>query len=125
MATPTTPVNTGGYDYEFIDPVPDECTCPICTLVQRDAHQVTCCGKIYCKSCLEELKKKGNTFECPNCRSSLDGEYKFFPDKNTISKIKHIRIRCTNKVRGCQWVGHLKDLDTVHLANKCLTTISN
>ncbi len=49
MATPTTPVNTGGYDYEFIDPVPDECTCPICTLVQRDAKQVAYCGKIYCK----------------------------------------------------------------------------
>ncbi len=118
MATPTTPVNTGGYDYEFVDPVPDECTCPICILVQRDAHQVTCCGKIYCKSCLEELKKKANKFECPQCRSSLDGRYKFFPDKNTISKIKHIRIRCTNKERGCQWVGHLKDLDTVHLP-KC------
>ena len=122
MATPTTPVNTGGYDYEFVDPVPDECTCPICILVQRDAQQVTCCGKIYCKSCLEELKKKANKFECPQCRSSLDEEYKFFPDKNTISKIKHIRIRCTNKERGCQWVGHLKDLDTVHLP-KCLNEI--
>ena len=74
-----------GYDYEFVDPVPDDYTCPICTLVQRDAHQVTCCGKIYCKTCLEQLKKKANKFECPNCRSSLAGDYKFFPDKNTIS----------------------------------------
>ena len=73
----------GGYDYEFADPVPDECTCPICRLVQRDAHQVTCCGKIYCKTCLEQLKKKANKFGCPNCRSSLAGDYKFFPDKNT------------------------------------------
>ena len=28
----------GGYDYQFVDEkkLPDECTCPICTLVQRD-----------------------------------------------------------------------------------------
>ena len=106
----------GGYDYEFVDPVPDDCTCPICTLVQRDAHQVTCCCKIYCKSCLEQLKKKAKRFECPNCRSSLkeERELTFFPDRNTISKINHLRIHCTNKERGCKWVGHLKDLDTVH-----------
>ena len=116
MAGPIIAKTTGGYDYEFVDPVPDDYTCPICTLVQRDAHQVTCCGKIYCKSCLEQLKKKANKFECPNCRSSLkeERELTFFPDKNTISKINHLRIHCTNKERGCKWVGHLKDLDTVH-----------
>ena len=114
MASCIKPETIEGYDYEFVDPVLDECTCPICTLVQRNAHQVTCCGKIYCKSCLEQLKKKANKFQCPNCRSSLAGNYKFFPDKNTITKINHLRIHCTNKERGCKWVGHLKDLDTVH-----------
>ena len=114
----------GGYDYEFVDPVPDDYTCPICTLVQRDAHQVTCCGKIYCKSCLEQLEIYNHiihnhytqSIKCPNCRSKccLAEEYKVFPDRNTISKINHLRIHCTNKERGCKWVGHLKDLDTVH-----------
>ena len=115
MARPIFPNKTiGGYDYKFADPVPDDYTCPNCRLVQRDAHQVTCCGKIYCKSCLEQLRKKANKFECPNCRSSLAGDYKFFPDKNTVTKINHLRIHCTNKERSCKWVGHLKDLDTVH-----------
>ena len=71
----------GGYDYQFVDEkkLPNECTCPICTLVQREAHQVTCCGKIYCKSCLDELKSKRDNFNCPNCRNSLEGEHKHFP----------------------------------------------
>ena len=95
--------------------VPDDYTCPSCTLVQRDAHQVTCCGQIYCKSCLEQLKKKANNFGCsPNCCSSLAGDHMFFPDKNSVTKINHLRIHCINKERGCKWVGHLKDLDTVH-----------
>ena len=106
----------GGYDYQFVDEkkLPDECTCPICTLVQREAHQVICCGKIYCKSCLDELKRKGDNFDCPNCRNSLEGEHKYFPDKNMISKICHFAIYCDNKDKGCQWEGLLKDFEVGH-----------
>ena len=70
----------GGYDYEFVDKVPEDFTCPIFTLVQKEAHQVICYGKVYCKSCLEKLKKKRDKFLCPNCRTSLDRDHKFFPD---------------------------------------------
>ena len=106
----------GGYNYEFVGPVPEDFTCPICTLVQREAQQVTCCGKIYCKSCLKDLKNKGNRlFLCPCCQASLKGVYTFFPDKNAVSKIKHLSIYCTNKERGCKWVGNLKDLEEKHL----------
>ena len=108
----------GGYCYDFFDPVLEEFTCPICTLVQREAHQVTCCGKIYCKSCLMQVKMTGDQFLCPTCRKSLEGEQKFFPDKSTVIKINHLRIYCPNKKEGCQWVGHLKDLDNNHLP-KC------
>ena len=93
-------------------------SCPICTLVQREAHQVICCGKIYCKSCLDELKSKSDKFNCPNCRRSLKGEHKYFPDKNTISKIRHFAIYCDNKDKGCQWEGCLKDFEEGHLP-KC------
>ena len=113
-------VEIGGYHYQFVDEekLPDECTCPICTLVQREAHQVICCGKIYCKSCLDELKRKSVNFKCPNCCNSLEGEHKYFPDKNTISKIHHFAIYCDNKDKGCQWEGLLKDFEEGHLP-KC------
>ena len=38
----------GGYDYEFVGPLPDEYSCAICHMVQKKPHQVTCCGKIFC-----------------------------------------------------------------------------
>ena len=128
-------MENGGYNYQFVDEekLPDECTCPICTLVQREAHQVICCGKIYCKSCLDELKSKSDYFKCPNCRSSLHGENKYFPDKNTITKIRHFAIYCNKKGKGCQWEGLLKDFEEGHLlkcpyqiivcSNKCGVTL--
>ncbi len=63
----------GGYDYNFIEPPPDDLVCQICLFVAKDPHQLTCCGKIYCKICLKGLGDNA----CPNCRST-DGLK--FPD---------------------------------------------
>ena len=106
----------GGYSYKFVngDP-PDEYLCHICTLVARDPQQVTCCYKIYCKSCLDTLKKKGQGFICPTCRCSLEGKY--FKDGRGERGIKSLKIHCTNTDGGCQWTGTIKDIDT-HL-NSC------
>ena len=47
----------GGYDCHFVNSdLPKEFYCLICTFVPRQPHQVTCCGKIYYKRCLDELK---------------------------------------------------------------------
>lgn len=109
-------IHFGGYDYDFVDKIPDECPCAVCSFVQRDPYQVTCCGKIFCKSCLDQLiKEKQN---CPTCRANLLKEKKFFPDINIERKIKHLRIYCINKGDGCRWVGFLKDLKPTHTA-KC------
>ncbi len=78
----------GDYQYDFVDPLPEECPCPVCLEVQVDPHQVTCCGKIFCKSCLDKLIEDKN--DCPTCRQNLEGRY--FPDVNTEKKIKHLHI---------------------------------
>ena len=56
----------GGYDCKFVDTPPDKLKCQICLLVAGAPHQVMCCGRVYCKACLEEHKKNSRT--CPNCR---------------------------------------------------------
>ena len=43
-----------GYDHLFVDSPPDELLCLICMLTARDPQQSTCCGKVYCKVCLED-----------------------------------------------------------------------
>ena len=48
---------TGGYDCKFVDTPPDKLVCQICLLVARTPHQVTCCGRVYCKTCLDEHKR--------------------------------------------------------------------
>ena len=100
---------SGGYDYEFVyTNLPDEFQCPICTLVPRDVHQVSCCGKMFCKSCLDELKRTSTNYTCPNCREPLTNNH-FFKDVNTNRKIRNLRIHCTNK--RCLWKGSLQDID--------------
>ena len=102
------------YQYEFVDPLPEECPCPVCLEVQVDPHQVTCCGKIFCKSCLDKLIRGRQN--CPNCRKNLNNRY--FPDLNTERRIKQLRVRCDNHTRGCNWVGCMKDLKDEHIP-KC------
>ncbi|XP_003390492.1 PREDICTED: TNF receptor-associated factor 5-like [Amphimedon queenslandica] len=107
----------GGYEFKFVTGEPrDEYQCHICTLVARDPRQVTCCSNIYCKSCLDTLKEKGQGFICPTCRSSLEGKY--FKDGRAEREIKSLKVYCTNTDSGCQWMGTIKDIDT-HLNNSC------
>ena len=122
----------GGYDYEFVDTnLPDEFQCPICTLVPRDVHQASCCGKMFCKSCLDELKRTYTRHTCPNCRTNLTNNH-FFPDVNTNRKIRNLHIYCTNKDKKCLWKGSLRDINNhlstcpfqmVECSNKCGTQL--
>ena len=73
------PTETGGYDCLFLSEVPDSLHCLICTLPAKEANQVDCCGKVFCKSCLWKLKRTEHR-ACPNCRNT---KWKSFPDKKS------------------------------------------
>ena len=110
-------IHNKGYDYNFVDTdIPQEYYCLICTFVSCQPHQVTCCGQIYCKGCLRELRIKSQLFICLKCGESLCKNY--FKDINTERKISQLQIYCTNKDSGCHNRGELKDLDS-HLT-QCL-----
>ena len=68
-----------GYEHQFVDPPPDILHCLICFSVARDPQQVNCCGKVLCRTCLEEHKRYSNS--CPQCRNDITS----FADK--ISKL--------------------------------------
>ena len=74
----------GGYECDFVELPPAELLCLICTLVAREPMQVSCCGKVYCKACLTELKKHSR--KCPNCRMEAIG----FPDRRSKFFIKRM-----------------------------------
>ena len=111
----------GGYVYEFVDTnLPDEFECPICTLVPRDVHQASCCGKMFCKSCLDSLKRRSNSIICPNCHKDLTNN--FFKDVNINKKIRNLYIYCTNQKKSCRWEGPLRHINE-HLSKCLLQTV--
>lgn len=97
----------GGHDCHFLEEPPSDLICPICRLVARDPHQVSCCGKIYCKTCFLELESRSRwMFRCANCREE---EPSPFPDRKTAGQVNALRVACSQRDDGCVWRGALRD----------------
>ena len=97
-----------GYTCEFVERPPKafQCDCPICLLVLREPHQITCCGYSFCETCVKRVQA-GNKC-CPTC-DAID--YTVFPDKRLKRSLNDFRVYCSNKEEGCEWVGELGELD--------------
>ena len=81
--------NTKGYDQDqFVDPPLDDLVCLICLSVARDPQQVNCCGKVLCKTCLQEHRRHCNT--CPHCRKKITS----FADKRSKYNIYTTFCQC-------------------------------
>ena len=95
----------GGYECDFVDHVPDSLSCAVCLLPFRDPHLVSCCGKKYCAPCIGRVKEAGQP--CPVCKqdfiSLLDRDYQ--------RRVLNLKVVCSRKKNGCQWVGELSQLD--------------
>ena len=106
--------NDSGYDYCFVETLHDRYICKICHLPSRDPHLSVCCGHLFCKSCLDKIKRTAAiTNDCPVCRNE---EFVKFPNKAIDREIKALHIYCTNKEKGCEWQGELNTINN-HLDN--------
>ena len=104
----------GGYDYSFVHATPDRLVCMICHHPSRDPHLTECCGVIYCKSCLDQVKQSTKvSTACPHCRAK---SFNSILNKQAVREIKSLHIYCTNKEKGCEWQGELNDINN-HLEN--------
>ena len=108
MATQST---SGGYNYDFFDKIPDRFNCLICAKPFRDPHLVVCCGKHYCVSCLTEWSRKQSGREsCPHCRTG-GKKFTHVINKGLKSEVEELKIYCSNRDKGCEWVGQLGDFE--------------
>ena len=98
----------GGYDHEFFDDVPAKYICSICTKVLRDARLTVCCGQHFCNFCLTTWLNQGPLQTCPHCRA-VGFENVF--NKEKIREINELRVYCTQRRKGCKWVGQLGSLE--------------
>ena len=98
----------GGYDCEFVQHPPKavQCDCPVCLLVLRSPHQVTCCGYSYCATCIKRVQddEKG----CPTCNET---DFSVFPDKRLQRSLNDFSVYCVQREFGCEWEGELRALD--------------
>ena len=113
----------GGYEQDFVaeTDIPERYLCnTICTKVLRDPHLTSCCGQHFCESCLNNwfTKSKHRTPSCPHCRTK-GSSFNHFLDKKLKRDIQELKIRCSNKVRGCEWTGELENLEKHKSENGC------
>ena len=96
-------------ELSFVEELPEhiDIECPVCLNILSEPHQVTCCGHNFCKSCIERVKASNGA--CPMCK---ERRYQSFIDKKCLRIINGLQVYCTNKDKGCQWKGELKNLST-------------
>ena len=96
-------------ELSFVKELPEhvEIECPVCLNILTDPHQVTCCGHNFCGSCIERVKASNGS--CPMCKEK---KYQSFIDKKCSRIINGLEVYCSNKKKGCQWKGELKNMST-------------
>ena len=98
-----------GFECEFTEKVPwgiQQADCPICLLVLKEPYQATCCGKSFCRECIQQVK---DSFKpCPTCK---DGNFNIFHNKGLQQSLYDFQVNCTHKSKGCEWTGELRELD--------------
>ena len=104
--------STGGFSCGFIEnqniPKWLHAECPVCLQILREPHQVICCGKNYCKTCIDGVKLKRN--QCPCCKME---DFKIFHNKSLQQTLyTEFKVYCSNQKSGCKWVGSLGEVDS-------------
>ena len=108
---------TGGYENELVEPLRDvQWDCPICLLIVREPQLVSCCGLRFCRSCIEQIQRRGHP--CPHCQTRFA---QVVPDAQLNRLLLHKRVYCINKDAGCQWAGGLKEAEK-HVRVDCMRT---
>ena len=96
-------------ELSFVKELPEhvEIECPVCLNILTDPHLVSCCGHNFCGSCIERVKASNGS--CPMCKEK---KYQSFIDKKCSRIINGLEVYCSNKEKGCQWKGELKNMST-------------
>ena len=86
------------YEWEFVDPPPNDYICPVCSEVLRKPMLTECCGSHVCEDCVTDL------YQCPICN---EAEFNFILDKRRWEMILELDVQCPLNNRGCMWTGEL------------------
>ena len=80
--------------------------CPVCLQVLCEPYQVSCCGKRFCRTCIEPIKD--NKKLCPTCNKE---NFDAFHDKGLQQSLYGFLVFCSHRKEGCEWTGELGHLE--------------
>ena len=102
-----------GYDCSPVIPS-DKYVCPVCLLLLREPHLVSCCGHHFCGACVERVQRGGKA--CPYCAVSFTTMYNKGLEREMLNELQ---VFCTYKDQGCEWSDVLGKLEQ-HTNSACL-----
>jgi CheY-like chemotaxis protein len=90
--------------------------CVICADLVSDAYQTSCCGSLFCKSCISSWVNRGSivgrTQSCPTCRTQLTNSM-IVPDVRSDRKsAEHIRHCPFHAEFGCAFAGNRREVSS-------------
>ena len=96
-----------GNEFDFIEKPSEEYLCPITFELLLDPVQTNfCCGNHLSRAVAETLQAEGKP--CPLCKET---PLRTTDDRFFKRKVRQLKVRCSNKSAGCEWVGELGELD--------------
>jgi len=102
----------GGYDFEFIEDIPDDLTCTLCHYALKTPVQIEDCGHTFCEDCFNRTKDHAfaNSLEfcCPLDRQVIDIG-RVFKNKADERKVLNLKVKCRYFVDECEWIGELRN----------------
>ena len=86
----------------------------ICLCVLKHSYLVDCCGISFCHSCIEPIQQSNKL--CPHCNVAFTT---CIPDKRLQRSLNDMKVYCSHKELGCEWIGDLgKLLQHLNIQNK-------
>ena len=76
--------------------------CYLCKNIIREPHQVTCCGTVACRECINVYKQAQDT--CWTCKEALGDSV---PDTH----FNNAKVKCPKWYKGCHWNNEFRRLE--------------
>lgn len=87
-------------------PVDEDLVCAICIDLVNDARQVSCCGSLFCKSCIEQCQRRCGHAVCPNCRTVLISSNILVDKRSERKSADHLRNCMYHEEYHCSFIGN-------------------
>lgn len=89
-------------NFDFVERPSEDFFCSVTSELLLDPHQTTCCGNHLSEKVVRRLQREGKP--CPICK---EPQLDTVRDKFHRRRVSGVRIFCSNKASGCEWIGEV------------------